>query len=72
MNVQSTGSGYDAFFAVREAAARRMAPVRGPESARTAPVANKSLTTAPRPVDPLTAAQSAGGPIKGRIVDFIA
>lgn len=72
MNIQSTGSGYDAFFAVREAAARRMGPVRGPDNAQTAPVANKSLTTASRPVDPLTAAQSAGGPIKGRIVDFIA
>ena len=72
MNIQPTGSGYDAFFAVREAAARRMRPAAGPEAAQTAPVANKSLTTAPRPVDPLAAAQSVGGPIKGRIVDFIA
>lgn len=72
MNIQPTGSGYDAFFAVREAAARRMRPAAGPGAAQTAPVANKSLTTAPRPVDPLTAAQSAGGPVKGRLVDFIA
>lgn len=72
MNIQPTGSGYDAFFAVREAAARRMRPAAGPEAAQTAPVANNSLTTASRPVDPLTAAQSVGGPVKGRIVDFIA
>ncbi len=72
MNIQPTGSGYDAFFAVREAAGRPVRPAAGPGAPPTAPVANKSLTTASRPVDPLTAAQSAGGPVKGRIVDFIA
>lgn len=72
MNVSPTGSGYDAFFAVREAAARRMRPEAATRTSQTAPVTNISLTSPQRPVDPVVAAQSAKGPVKGRFVDFIA
>lgn len=79
MNVQSTPSGYAAFFAMRDAAAARM----GASSARagsttgaatdaTGAVSNNSLTKPARPVDPLQAASSHLGPIKGGRIDFIA
>jgi len=71
--------GHEAFFAMSDAAARRMA---APETSRVAraapsgsgfaPVSNISLTKPARPVDPLLAAQSARGPIKGGRIDFIA
>ncbi len=66
MNAIASTARYDAFFATREAAVQRLSP------ARTSPVANKPLTSTPRPVDPVVAAQSVKGPVKGRFVDFIA
>jgi hypothetical protein len=75
MNVSSTPSGYAAFFAMRDAAAQRMA-VSGPAAARRddrpAAADNISLTKPARPVDPLQAASSRLGPIKGGRIDFIA
>jgi hypothetical protein len=79
VNVQSTTSGYAAFFAMRDAAALRMgatgtvaSPSANRPTARTGSTPNISLTKPARPVDPLQAAQSNLGPIKGGRIDFIA
>lgn len=78
MNVSSANSGYAAFFAMRDAAARRMGATGGTSAAnvrrddRFAPSANNPLTKPARPVDPLQAASSHLGPIKGGRIDFIA
>ena len=79
MNISSTSTGHANFFAMRDAAALRMgasgstsgaAATRG--TGRTEPASNISLTKPARPVDPLLAAQSNRGPIKGGLIDFIA
>lgn len=79
MNVPSSTSGHAAFFAMRDAAAQRMAPtgaartpIGSPRSGQIASADNISLTKPARPVDPLLATQSAFGPIKGGRIDFIA
>ena len=66
MNISSSTASHADFFAMREAAAMRM------QTAKQAPATNMPLTTPVRQSDPVMAAQSARGPIKGRLVDFIA
>ncbi|MEN9308633.1 MAG: hypothetical protein RL173_2565 [Fibrobacterota bacterium] len=68
MNVSAAANPYDNFFRIQAAAAQRMEPLRTTSVNNS----NHSLTTNPRPVDPLLASQSAKGPVKGRFVDFIA
>ena len=58
-----------AFMASRDAAVKRMSTVSG-NGIR--PETGKFLTGAPRPVDPVTAVQSANGPVKGRHLDLVA
>jgi hypothetical protein len=68
MNIAATPTAYDNFFRIQAAAAQRMEPAR----TTSVNISKQSLTTNPRPVDPLVASQSAKGPVKGRLVDFIA
>lgn len=79
MNIPSSTAGYADFFAMRDAAAARMgASGAKPGSTSraasdpTGSVSNNSLTKPARPVDPLQAASSHLGPIKGGRIDFIA
>lgn len=79
MNVQSTPSGYAAFFAMRDAAAQRMGASGASKPAstaqaseQTASASNNSLTKPARPVDPLQAASSSLVPIKGGRIDCLA
>jgi len=70
MPVGPTSSGLEAFYASRDAAARRQQPtVSGGEFGVSR---GKSLTSTPRPVDPVVAAMAANGPVKGRHLDLVA
>jgi len=70
MQVGTATSGLEAFHAIREAALRRQQPT---VSGRAAGVfEGKSLTSTPRPVDPMVAAMAANGPVKGRHLDLVA
>jgi hypothetical protein len=71
MNVQSATDARQAFHASRDAAAARLKDQTVSGSAK-ADAAEKSLTQAPKPVDPKGAAQAANGPVKGRHFDMIA
>jgi len=67
MNVASAANRYDAFLAVREAAAKRMQATSG--NARTE---TPRLTRTPAAVDHGVASQAALAPLKGQRIDFLA
>ena len=71
MNVQSATDTRQAFHASRDAAAARLKDQTVSGSPK-ADAAEKSLTPAPKPVDPKGAVQAANGPVKGRHFDMIA
>lgn len=67
MNAISAVNRYDAFLAVREAAARRM-EAASPNARRETP----GLTNSPSGVDNGRASQATLSPLKGQRIDFLA
>jgi len=67
MNAVSAANRYDAFLAVREAAARRM-ETASPSARRETP----ALTGRPSGVDNGPAKQATLSPLKGQRIDFLA